>query len=267
VARVDLLKLPPLGAVFLGWGTVLGGRALRARYPGCLGVFLFVARALRGVARAKTAWWQRSIGLLWGDRTPQVCGDMERLPFADALFDMVWSNFAMQWAGSPQRVFAEMHRVLRPGGVCLFSTLGPDTLNELRSAAAQAGGDVTVHPMIDLHDYGDMLVQARFADPVMDMEYLTHTYGDVDSLLRELKTAGAGNLDPGRRQGLMGKDRLERLRRAYESKRRDGRIPATFEIVYGHAWRPESSRTAADGRAVVQFHRRAGGSRNENPLG
>jgi malonyl-CoA O-methyltransferase len=265
--RLDLLKLQPQRALDLGSGTGHGARALRARYRQCLVVELDLTSAMLRVARAKIAWWQRGIGRLRGERTPQVCGDMERLPFADALFDMVWSNFALQWAGSPQRAFAEMHRVLRPGGVCLFSTLGPDTLKELRSAAAQAGGDVTVHPMIDLHDYGDMLVQARFADPVMDMEYLTLTYGDVDSLLRELKTAGAGNLDPGRRQGLMGKDRFERLRRAYEDKRRDGRIPATFEIVYGHAWRPESARTAADGRAVVQFHRSVSGGRNENPLG
>jgi malonyl-CoA O-methyltransferase len=259
--RLDLLRLRPVRALDLGSGTGNGARALRARYRHCLVVELDLAHAMLQTARSKTAWWRRGAGRLFGEHAPRVCGDMESLPFADAVFDMVWSNCALQWVGPPQRAFAEMYRVLRPGGVCLFSTLGPDTLKELRAAYAQADDDVHVHRMIDLHDYGDMLVQARFADPVMDMEYLTLTYADVASLLRELRSAGAGNVEPGRRRSLSCKGGLERMRRAYEGLCRDGRVPATFEVVYGHAWRPDAPRSTADGRAIVQFHRTPGARR------
>lgn len=259
--RLDLLRLRPQRALDLGSGTGHGARSLRARYRDCLVVELDLSSAMLRAARGKTAWWRRRASLLFGERAPRVCGDMEHLPFADAVFDMVWSNFAVQWSCSPQRVFAEMYRVLRPGGVCLFSTLGPDTLKELRQAYAQADGGVHVHRLIDLHDYGDMLVQARFADPVMDMEYLTLTYADVASLLHELKRTGAGNVDPARRRSLSAKGGFERMRRAYEAQRRDGRVSATFEVVYGHAWRPEAPRSTADGRAIVQFHRPPGTQR------
>jgi malonyl-CoA O-methyltransferase len=113
-----------------------------------------------------------------------------------------------------------------------------------------------VHRFIDLHDYGDMLLHARFADPVMDMEQLTLTYADTHALLRELRATGAGNLDPGRAPGLGGRSSAARMAQAYEMFRRDGRLPATFEVVYGHAWRPQSARIAADGRAVIAFHPR-----------
>jgi malonyl-CoA O-methyltransferase len=252
--RLDLLRLRPQRALDLGSGTGTGAQALRARYRDCLVVELDLAHAMLQAARGKVTWWRRGAHVLFGERAPRVCGDMENLPFADAVFDMVWSNLALQWVGPPQRAFAEMYRVLRPGGVCLFSTLGPDTLKELRDAYAQADADVHVHRMIDLHDYGDMLVQGRFADPVMDMEYLTLTYADVAGLLHELRSAGAGNVDPGRRRGLGARKAFERMRRAYEAQRRDGLVAATFEVVYGHAWRPEAPRATADGRAIVQFH-------------
>jgi malonyl-CoA O-methyltransferase len=254
--RLDLLRAVPSRVLDVGSGTGNGARLLRRRYPGAVVVEAdFSLRMLERSVR-HTGWWRRGIGRMTGVWEPRVCADIERLPFADASFDMVWSNLVLQWLALPQAAFAELYRVLRPGGVCLFSTLGPDTLKELRSAYSQADSYAHVHRFIDLHDYGDMLVHARFADPVMDMEYLTLTYPDVRALLRELKAAGAGNADPARRPGLSANAAVLRLEAAYGAYQRDGRVPATFEVIYGHAWRPETPRTAADGRAVVAFHHR-----------
>jgi malonyl-CoA O-methyltransferase len=254
--RLDLLRAVPSRVLDAGSGTGSGARLLRRRYPGSVVVETdFSLRMLERSAR-HTGWWRRGIRRMTRAWEPRVCADVEGLPFTDASFDMVWSNLALHWLESPQDVFAELYRVLRPGGVCLFSTLGPDSLKELRAAYSQVDSYVHVHRFIDLHDYGDMLVGARFADPVMDMEYLTLTYRDVPALLRELKAASAGNADPGRRPGLTAKAAVLRLEAAYGAYAREGRVPATFEVIYGHAWRPQTPRTAADGRAVVAFHHR-----------
>jgi malonyl-CoA O-methyltransferase len=163
---------------------------------------------------------------------------------------------ALQWIDDPALAFVEFHRVLTTGGLLSFTTLGPDTLRELRSAFARVDSEVHVHRFIDMHDLGDMLLDAGFADPVMDMEILTLTYADSPSLMRELKALGAGNAAAGRRRGLTGARRWARALAALESFRVNGRLPASFEIVYGHAWKPEP-RVAADGRAIVRFGRPA----------
>jgi malonyl-CoA O-methyltransferase len=257
--RLELLRLAPQRVLDVGSGTGFGARLLRARYPGASVIELDLSAAMLRQSQRHAGWLRRSVHRLTGVLEPRVCADAERLPFGTAAFDLVWSNLALQWLGEPQDALAELYRVLRPGGACFFSTLGPDTLKELRAAYAQADAGVHVHRFIDLHDYGDMLVHARFADPVMDMEQLTLTYTDVESLLRELTAAGAGNVDPGRGQGLTGRATHARMKQAYEAHRREGRLPATFEVVYGHAWRGQS-RTAADGRAVIEFHPRRGPS-------
>jgi SAM-dependent methyltransferase len=152
--------------------------------------------------------------------------------------------------GEVPRVFAEFHRVLEPGGLVMFSTFGPDTLKELRAAYASADGRTHVHRFIDMHDLGDMLVNAGFADPVMDMEYVTLTYAAVRDLMRDLKAIGARNAARGRPAGLTGKALLAAVERHYESERRDGRLPATFEVVYGHAWKPQP-RVTAEGKPII----------------
>jgi len=142
--------------------------------------------------------------------------------------------------------------VLEVGGLLMFSTLGPDTLKELR--AAFADGYAHTQRFIDMHDLGDMLVGCGFADPVMDMETLTLTYDDVDAMLGELRAAGSSCAMTARRRGLTGKGPWVEARAAYEAMRRDGKLPATFEIVYGHAWKAAPKQTA-DGRAIVRFDR------------
>jgi malonyl-CoA O-methyltransferase len=158
----------------------------------------------------------------------------------------------LQWVGEPRRAFAELHRVLAPGGLLLFSSFGPDTLKELRAAFEGVGDGTHVHAFVDMHDTGDALVSCGFADPVMDMEVVTLTYDDVRGVMRDLKAIGARNATPGRPAGLFGKERLDRVARNYEAFRRDGKLPATFEVVYGHAWKP-APRVSSTGHPVIDI--------------
>jgi malonyl-CoA O-methyltransferase len=170
---------------------------------------------------------------------PLACADIEHLPFARNAFDMVWSNLTLQWLSRPDEAFAEFARVLRPEGLLLFSTLGPDTLMELRSAFSALDGFAHVNRFLDMHDVGDALVRAGFASPVMDVEHLTLTYHDVHAVIRDLRGIGAHTVGGDRRRGMMGRRDWACLVAGYEAFRRDGRLPATFEVVHGHAWAGE----------------------------
>ncbi|MEK7697754.1 MAG: methyltransferase domain-containing protein, partial [Pseudomonadota bacterium] len=185
-------------------------------------------------------------------RSLPVCGDAEALPLAGASVDMIVSNLALQWCDA-QTAFAEFRRVLRPGGLAIFTTFGPDTLRELRTAWRTVDDRPHVHGFRDMHDLGDLLVRSGFAEPVMDVERLTLTYADVLGVLSDLKRLGAHNTARGRARGLTGKHQFARFRAAYEALARDGRIPATYEAVYGLAWAPEAARAprAADGTGSV----------------
>jgi len=165
---------------------------------------------------------------------------------------MIWSNLALQWCNDLPATFAELHRVLKVDGLLMFSTFGPDTLKELRLAFNGVDSHNHLNRFTDMHDIGDRLVACGFADPVMDMEVMTLTYGDVRGLMRDLKAIGAGNATVSRPSGLTGKERLARVARNYEAHRRDGKLPATFEIVYGHAWKP-APRTSPTGHPVIDI--------------
>ena len=144
--------------------------------------------------------------------------------------------------------------MLRAGGLVTFSTFGPDTLRELRAAFAGVDRHSHVSRFVDMHDIGDMLVAAGFADPVMDMEHVTLTFESPAALLSELKAIGATNRTRGRPRGLTGRARFARVTAALEKLRDNGRIPATFEVVYGHAWKGEP-RTTPEGHAIVRIAR------------
>ena len=145
--------------------------------------------------------------------------------------------------------------MLKIGGLLMFSCYGPDTLKELRSAFAARDGAAHVHSFIDMHDLGDMLSACGYAAPVMDMEFITLTYADADALFADLRATGQVNALADRRRGLTGKGVFGAMRAAYETLRRDGRLPASFEIVYGHAWKPQP-RVSEDGRAIVKIEAR-----------
>lgn len=246
LARLDLVRIAPRAILDVGCGTGYCTRALRRRYRRARLTGLDIAPAMLARARRRARWFGRS---RW------VGGDIESLPFAAGSFDLVLSSLALQWC-DPERAFHELRRVLRPGGLLLFTSFGPDTLRELRAAWQAVDQVPHVHGFIDMHDLGDALVRARFADPVMDCERLVMSYPDVRALLAELKHLGAHNVARGRRAVLTGKQRFARFQAAYQAAARDGRIPASFEVVYGHAWGPAAgadreSRQRADGTIGV----------------
>ena len=260
--RLDVVKLAPAAILDAGCGTGDAQAELAVRYPRARRVALDVALPMLAVARSKAderrSTFARLVSTVTGaasvDEPRFVCGDIAALPLATGAFDLVWSNLALQWAGDLPQALAELHRVLAVGGLVTFTTFGPDTLKELRAAFAGIDGHPHVGRFVDMHDIGDMLGHAGFADPVMHMELLTLTYGDAKSMLRDLKAIGATNATQARPRALMGRRRWERALAALEATRRDGRIAATFEVIYGHAWKAAPTRTA-EGHAIVNVGR------------
>lgn len=250
IAHLDPIRLDPKRVLDLGSGTGLFLPKLRGRFPKAELVALDIARPMLSIARGRTPWLQRT---LLGRGPRLVCGDAERMPLRTGSVDFVFSNLALQWC-RPQAVFAEAARVLAPGGLFLFSTFGPDTLKELRAAFGE-GGDRHVNAFADMHDLGDGLVHAGLADPVMEMETITLEYSRVEKLLRDLQAVGARNAQPDRPRGLVGREFWRGVIDRYEAARRNGVLPVTYEVVYGHAWKV-APREAADGRQVVTFHPR-----------
>jgi malonyl-CoA O-methyltransferase len=249
--RFDVIKLEPRRIVDLGCGPGRACASLRARFPAASLTGVDLALGMLRAAMPALSGWRRFLG---GGGGPMraVCADMAALPFASGVFDLAWSNLALHWLDDPLPAIRETSRALAPGGLFMFSTLGPDTLRELREGFAAAGDDWHVKRFIDLHDVGDALGAAGFANPVMDMEILTLTYETVDALFADLRATGAGNVLRARRRTLTGARRFGAMREAYETRRREGRLPATFEIVYGHAWKAAPRRNAG-GEAVVSF--------------
>ncbi|MFA9441691.1 methyltransferase domain-containing protein [Uliginosibacterium sp. sgz301328] len=249
--RLAYIKYEPARIVDIGCGVGRDFPLLGQRYPKAERIGVDFALPLLRLARGERGFFQKLLGTARTTDPRYICADSTELPLARASVQMVWSNLVLNWLADPMPTFREMHRVLEVGGMLMFSTLGPDTLKELR-AVMPAGSGERVHRFIDMHDIGDALVQAGFAEPVMDMQTITLTYGDLDSLLRDLRHAGATNAASTRPRGLSGRAGWARAREGYERLRRDGRLPATFEVVYGHAWKAAPKHTA-DGRSVIEF--------------
>lgn len=230
LSRLDWMALAPRVVVDAGAGTGHASRALIRRYPKARIIAVdFSPRMLHAAGRRQS----------WLRRFARVCADAERLPLADGSVDLILSNLMLQWC-NPDLVFAEFRRVLAPRGLLTFTTLGPDTLRELRSAWAEVDSRTHVHQFIDMHDLGDALVRGGFASPVLDVERYTLTYADVRRVAADLKATGARNATMGRARGLTGRRQFAALQAAYEAYRQEGRLPATYEVVFGHAWTPEA---------------------------
>jgi malonyl-CoA O-methyltransferase len=251
--RLDYVKIAPKRLLDAGCGPAREARALGARYADAELVLLDLALPMLRLARRAGGVLSR----LLGRRRPlAVCADLERLPLRPASMELAWSNMALHWAGDPLAAIREFHRVLAPEGLLMFSTLGPDTLKELRAVA----GAARVHAFADMHDIGDMLVAAGFAAPVMDAERITLSYAGATALLADLRASGQTCALAARPRGLAGKGFLSALTGGLEAQRLEGRLEATFEVVYGHAWKAAPAR-AADGRAIVRFERAGGAGR------
>jgi malonyl-CoA O-methyltransferase len=237
--RLELVRLAPARILDAGSGPAPQAAALRRRYPRAL--LLALDFSLPMLARARTAGGWRA--RLLGARPLAVCAALERLPLAAGSVQLAWSNMALHWAADAPAALAELHRVLASGGLLMFSTVGPDTLKELRAAA----GEARVHRFADMHDVGDALVGAGFADPVMDMEMLTLRYADAAGLAADLRASGQTLARRDRAPGLAGR----RLRAALAG----GGASASIEVIYGHAWKV-APRKSADGRDIVRFQGR-----------
>ena len=257
--RLDFMTLQPARVLDVGTGTGYGLAHLQTRYAQADLCALDIAPAMLHAAQARLpqqGWAQRMLGSVLPRSGPQhhvLCADMDRLPLAASSVNLIWSSLALQWAHDLETTLKGFQRVLAPGGLLIFATFGPDTLKELRTAFAAVDDAPHVNRFIDLHDIGDMLVNAGFTSPVMEMEMLTLTYADLKTLMRDLKGIGAHNAAAARRRGLLGKSAWARLEQAYETQRREGRLPATFEVIYGHAWVGDKLQRE-DGRQVIQFN-------------
>ncbi|GJG99313.1 methyltransferase domain-containing protein [Paraburkholderia terrae] len=265
--RLDYIKVNPAQVLDAGCGAGDDLPALRERFPEApvFGTDLSRAMLARAVQHDATdTSWRRflpaSLGRALGSRGPRFAqADFSALPFASGAFEFIWSNLALHWHSRPDLVFPEWQRVLKVNGLLMFSTLGPDTLKELRGAYAEieAAHGVNTHKhvidFVDMHDLGDMLVESGFEIPVMDQETLTITYKSPESLLADVRRWGAY---PFRREASPGgaSRRMQKaLLAALEARRRaDGTIPLTFEVIYGHAWKAVP-RMTPEGHGIVRI--------------
>ena len=262
--RLALVKIRPERVLDLGCGEGADFAALQEQYPEAHLLGADASLSMLAAARNSQAAARTSMSSLLGKLLPkklgarhepafdQLCGDFAQLPLKTSSTDLIWSNLALHWHPQPDLVFGEWRRVLRVDGLLMFSCFGPDTFREIRAAFAQADEAAHTLNFVDMHDLGDMLVNAGFSTPVMDMETITVTYESIDKLLADVRAWG-GNPLVTRRRGLLGRGAWARVRQALESLRRsDGKIPLTFEVVYGHAFRPAPKMTA-DGEAIIRF--------------
>lgn len=259
---LDYLDDPALGreapqrVLDLGCGTGSAAMAMQERWPKARVLALDIALPmLQQVRRGASRWPRLTAGWLSNPfvRTPQaVCGDARALPLADASVDVLFSNLCLQWVDDLDAVFAGFRRVLKPQGMLLVSSFGPDTLWELREAFAHADDRPHVSPFGNIAAFGDALVRAGFHQPVIDRELDTTHYPDLPALMRELRAIGATNALHSRRHTLTGRARFAAAAQAYDGMRdASGALPATWETISAMAWAPEAGTPIREGDVDV----------------
>jgi malonyl-CoA O-methyltransferase len=255
--RLALVKTAPRQVLDAGCGAGADIAELQQRYPAAQVLGLDSAPAMLAAARATSPAPRSLLSRLLPAKAgiDLVCGDFGQLPFGPNSIDLVWSNLALHWHPQPDRVFAEWRRALRVDGLLMFSTFGPDSFRELRAAFATLDEAAHTLPFVDMHDFGDQLVEVGFTTPVMDMETITVTYDTAQALLADVRAFGGNPLDT-RRRGLVGRAAWQRVLAALETQRRpDGKLGLSFEVIYGHAFRP-APKVTASGEAIVRFQPR-----------
>ncbi len=226
--RLDYIKHFPKAALDIGSGTGFITEDLLKRYPKASIIALDIALGMAQKSKSKGNWRHK---------VKAICADAEQLPLKPESMDLIVSNLMLQWANDLKQTFSGFHSVLAPNGLLLFSTFGPETLIEMRESWAKVDAQAHTSEFADMHEVGDALLQAGFINPVTDMEMITMTYANPSQLMRDIKNIGASNAAQKRSKGLMGKQKLQAFEKAYEKfKTPDGLYPATWEIIYGHAW-------------------------------
>ena len=255
--RLELIKIAPLRVLDAGCGAGADLPLLQKMYPAAQILGLDAAEAMLRAAQgpgAKSSSLNQLLSKLLPSKSgvDLLCGDFAELPLGPNALDLVWSNLALHWHPQPDRVFAEWRRVLRVNSLLMFSCFGPDTLREVRNAFAEA--DLSPHalPFVDMHDFGDQLVEAGFSTPVLDMETITVTYETPQALLADVRALGGNPLTTLRRS-MMGKQAWQRMLDTLERGRRsDGKLGLSFEVIYGHAFRP-TPKVTSKGEAIIRF--------------
>jgi malonyl-CoA O-methyltransferase len=227
LSRLDGVSVAPAVVVDLGAGTGIATQQLKARYRKAQVLAVDIAPGMLAAVGRRSRFWRP---------LRRVAADAMSLPLRAQSVDLVFSSLMFQWCEEPDVAFAEVQRVLKPGGLFLFSSFGPDTLRELREAWAQVDRAVHVNAFIDMHDLGSALQRAGFAEPVLDVDRHVLHYADARALMRELKAIGAHNVNADRARTLTGPGRLKRMEAAYEARREPQGLPATYEVVYAAAW-------------------------------
>lgn len=242
-----LARAAPQRVLDLGCGTGSAAATMQKRWPKAQVLALDIALPMLQQARRGRSRWNPFM------RTPQaVCADARALPVAEASVDVLFSNLCLQWVEDLDAVFAGFRRVLKPQGLLLVSTFGPDTLWELREAFGHADAAPHVSPFADIAGFGDALVRAGFQQPVLDRDVETTHYADMPELMRELRAIGATNALQSRRHTLTGRARFTAAAQAYEAMRDDGgRLPATWETISAMAWAPEAGTPVREGDVDV----------------
>ncbi len=230
--KLDYIRLSPGLILDAGVGTGESIKPLMSRYKKARLIALDLSERMLDKASAHRSLLRRP---------EPVCADLEQLPFRDGCFDLVFSSLTLQWCNDLQATLQDLLRVLKPGGLLMFTTFGPDTLKELRACWRQIDTAAHVNEFADMHDIGDSLLQTGYADPVMEAEVITLNYRNLDRLMADLRAIGANVTAEGGRAGLTTPAVLSRLKQAYEAYRQQRQLPASYEVIYGHAWKPELS--------------------------
>jgi len=237
LSRLDLTSLNPKSILDAGCGTGWGTQGLLKKYKKAKVFSLDLSPQMLRQTKAKGGWFRKP---------SLICADAEEIPLADESLDLVFSNLMLQWCDY-KKVFAEFKRVLKPEGLLMFTTFGPDTLKELKQSWAQVDGHAHVNEFTDMHDLGDELIHTGLAEPVMDMDLMALTYENVMSVMSDLKAIGANttlkNQKKTTEQGLVTPGKLKRVIEYYEQFRNDGVVPASYEVIYGHAWKTKQRAT------------------------
>lgn len=248
--RLDLIKLTPATIVDLGAGTGRNLPLLQQRYPQAKLVAIDIASPMLRFAKQQFQQYQGLKRFLPGQHKPlYISADAEALPLAENSVDLVYANLTLQWC-APNAAFAEINRILKPGGLIMFSSLGPDTLQELRLSWAAVDNYPHINQFLDMHDVAEAMQQSGLADAVLDVDRHQLVYPDAMQMMRDLKLLGAANHLQGRRRGLTGKHALQKMLGASEQFRHNGQIPATYEVIYGHAWGAEKAQLCGEDGSI-----------------
>jgi malonyl-CoA O-methyltransferase len=235
IEKLKIMKVRPKSIMDLGSGT--GGVASRISpmFPNANMVLVDISLGMLGTSRHRTLSNRKK-------RANYICANAEQMPFASNSFDLVVSNLMLQWGENYPKIFAGVNAILKPGGLFVFSTLGPSTLMELRDAWSEVDEYKHVNEFVDMHILGDALISSGLTEPVMESDSIIMNFPSASKVMSHLKKIGAHNVNTGRRKTLTGKGRLREVTKRYELLwTRDG-LPCSYEVIYGHAWKPAEAK-------------------------